>query len=417
MKFETKRLFVGGIYPFKLGVGFTAEGDNFFRSQAGEAKRQREYRRTFFGPELQLQLIIDVLSFQIIAEELQLSNHRKLHNLALTGAIFVYESGFCSMIIWLDCGSSLIFSAGEVVELTALVRGTSEERIVKSQNPSLVIRNGDVLHSFSNLLEVFRYSKSLFLASSSTLWEERQDLEFCFPLVSLGDLQSCQTMSEARSSYANEIAGILNLWIDNYDLMKEKEVARAWDTDFHPFEYGITLVSSNCALEAHPSMHDEIARRRTLDRRKQHHRERAFFAQICEFAVLELYIIRTFDVDFTELQKLFGKLQINARRLVNIFGLLRDAIALSSKQNRLLSDVAFFRIPYFARKSYILRGVGILRSQFGTDLLYSSLDSKLNALKGTTETIYSMLTTVFVLILTMLGTLFTFLSVYYSGID
>jgi hypothetical protein len=309
------------------------------------------------------------------------------------------------MVFWLDMHADE-FELPEVAEFAALIRGT-EERITSARIPSICIsgEKGDV--EVRSIYRVCELVEEKLRRLSSRPWTERGiSVQFVYPMIYVCRVAGCRTAEDILLDHNRTIAGLLNIWLDNTDSLKAREANVVRGLDWHPFDYGVTCLTSVLALELHPSNLEDIAKRRGIGLDGQHRRERTFLSFLCEVPVAQRFIMMCFDEDLSAMQQEsspeFALPTLNPIRLMKMT--LR-VLRVSQVHADISRTMRQFRTVLLTRKTYMTESVDALRRSLGTERIEAGVDRVLRDIQRDTEVAYSMLTTMFVIILTIAGTL------------
>lgn len=346
-----------------------------FRCAFTEKDRFLEFRRRTFGPERSWRDAAHVSFTEICFPCFRLSSGRDLSPAHLRVYISVYPVGISTMVFWLSLGEQE-FHEQELIELTALARGT-DERIDPSTPASLVVDWPLGRKLFSSLFEVSEYIREEFCANYS-LDENRKRsaFQFVYPLLYVGEVLGCESAEEICKLHGKSVAGLLDLWIHDSQWLKDEEITRALQTDLHPFTYGATFVSSSSTIELHPSNIRIIAELEGQSLKDHHFQEMAYLAVLCEMPVAQMFALRIYE---KELLKIVEELPLSGTAMWSplfIPRLLYHAILLSSIRRHVTRSVNQFRDVRIMRKSYAKRVLELYQEAFSISQLMESIDNK-----------------------------------------
>jgi hypothetical protein len=254
------------------------------------------------------------------------------------------------------------------------------------------------------LFDLFDRIHEHLVSSKSTTRSHTEGVKFAYPILYVGDAIGCETADDLLSKHPKAIAGLVNLWINDSQNLKEADVMAALKTDFHPFDYGVSCISGSCTIELHPANTRDIAKAEGISLEEHHFRERMFLAYLCEPAVAQFYALRIYDDDASEL---LARLQFKNHVVFNpilVVQLLFHAIKLTRFKRTLTQAVQQFRDSRARRKPYMNRAIQSYADAFGVQKVTESLNQKLQAIDGLIGTTFSMLTAVFTLFLTIAAT-------------
>lgn len=412
--FTAQGIHIGGIYPFTIGQTISplviqerVKQSPFFCVDFPDRETFIEYRRVMYDPEHEQRWRdpAQILFFETLLHTVTLSTGRKLEAVPFRAYLTIYPSGFVTIIFWIRM-SEYVFQSDEIIELTAIARGTIE-RIDPSQKASINVQWGHQSIIVSNIVEICgmleKEFSSTFLKKSG---DKESPIQFLYPIVYVQEVSGCKTARDIIERYPRTITGLSNLWTRIASFLKQEEVRRTIEGDTHPFEIGAKFVSNCCTIELHPEIDEAFLKQERLTAEENHYLERTFLAFNCEIPVIQFFILRTYDA---ELSKMHGYLSPSRRLLLNPlypFTLVYNAIQLTKLQQQLTLAINQFRGIYLTRKSYLQRSFNAHRAAFGTSNVEESIDKKLLALQNHLSTTYSMLTTIFILILSILAVIF-----------
>lgn len=409
--FVANGVHIGGIYPFLLAE--TPSLSELEKLPAFDVSfRDRSHleylRRTTFDPERQYIDSAAIGQIVITLTKIELSNERLLSNIGFNAYVSFYEHGFGTVAFWADF-SRLEFSASEVVELAALARGTSErvnsytERHGSGRKSvSFAWNDAQVavhdLAAICNLIvnELPR-AKSEHLSASG--------VEFCYPIIYVHEARGCENSNDITSKYPHIIAGLAELWRGyEMDWLKKDEVSRIIETDFHPFQYGITCVSTGAAVEIHSSALQVASEFYGLTVPYHHYEERLNLTIQCEFPVVQLFLMKTFNKRLDDIVQDFDhNNRVSLRNPFFVFIVLFRTISIARVHSAMASAVSAVYGHNYARKSYIPKAIRILRETFGTADIEIIVNHKLADLNKRLQSSFSMLTAFFAFIIALLA--------------
>jgi hypothetical protein len=410
--FTAQGLYIGGVYPFTIGQTISPsliqeriKKSSFFCLDFPDREKFVEYRTEMHDPEHSWHDSAQVLFFETLLHMVTLSTGRKLEAVPFCAYLSVYPSGFATIIFWIRM-SKYDFQGDEIIELTALARGTTE-RIKPLQKSSIDVQWGNELIIVNNIVKICEMIEeefsSKFLQKSG---DKKPSIQLSYPIVYVQEVCNCKTASDIIERYPQTITGLSNLWLGISSYLNQEEVRRTIEGNTNPFEVGASFVSTCCTIELHPEIDKAFLKLTGLDSEQNHFLERTHLAFNCEFPVIQFFILRTYDA---KLSKMHERLSPTRRLLFNpfyAFRLMFSAIQLTKLQQQLTLDINQFRGIYLLRKSYLQQSFNAHRAAFGTSNVEESIDKKLLALQNHLSTIYSMLTTIFILMLSVLAVIF-----------
>ena len=310
-----------------------------------------------------------------------------------------YPLGFADIIFWLDL-SHYQLCLEEMIELVAISRGTSE-KIDPTRDHVIEhawLHNQGELSSLNDVCQVLqkKFQQGFLHPTHLTI----PFVGFVHPIIYIKEVTGCKTAQEILERYSREISGLSNLWIYDTYWQKERHVKETVKNDVHPFEYGVTCISTACTAELHPSMTVSIAEKERQPLDAHHIQELCFLFFLCEVPLSQFFILRAFD---TSISRLLGP-GVNILSMWNPLGvvsLVRRASQLTEFQRRLTYFLSQFKYTQTARKSYLQQAVDLFRAAFSVPQLEEAIDNKIMLINAHIGTLYSMLTTIFVLILSI----------------
>ena len=355
-------------------------------------------------PEHSWQDPTQVLFFETILHIVTLSTGRKLETVPFYAYLSVYPSGFATIIFWIRM-SEYAFQSDEIIELAAITRGTSE-RIKPLQKISIDLNWGHQIINVNNVVEICEMLEKEFSFKILQKPGSKPSVQFLHPIVCVEEVSGCKTAGDIIEKYSRTIAGISNLWLGISAYLNEEEVRRTIEGNTNPFEVSASFISTCCTLALHPEIDEAFLKETGLTSEQDHYLERTHLALNCEFPVIQFFILRIYDA---KLSKMHGLIIPSRRLLINPlypFKLVLSAIQLTKLQQQLTIDINEFRGIHLLRKSYLQRSFAAHRAAFGTSNVEENIDKKLLALQNQLNTTYSMLTTIFILILSILAVIF-----------
>jgi hypothetical protein len=362
-----------------------------------------EKRRMLFGPEQNSMPYPELVCVESTIPSLQLAGGRAFEDITLEVYISVYQHGVATVILWLDL-TAYSLSYSEIVELASLMICNSEIMTSVTAKPFGMEWNQTFRGGASSFVDICVWiEKALQTAVRQHASIFNSAIRFSFPLIYAAEIPGCKTVPDLESSYAREIAGLANLWLDNADLLKDSEIADVLDTDLHPFQYGATYLAHCCAVEMHPESLTTIAERRGKGLLAQHSREKAFLALECELPLTQFFVVRAFTERVIELRKSLAPTSV--WRLLNpvvSIGLVMRALALSRVRRSVGLAMLQFRNIYLRRKPYVRRGFELIANRLGTREAEQVLERLLDELGTDITMTYSMVSTLFLALLAIL---------------
>lgn len=399
-----REIHVGGIYPFQVTSDISQHlysDRGMFAATSARDPSILRFRRLTFDPEKSWTDNAAVFVSNIQVQSLALSNGRTLQPHSLTSYLSVYPSaGIGTIIFWLKLGSDVL-EEKELIELIALSRGTVE-RIDANRASYIGVEWLGQHVAMNSLLQVCEAVEKEFRQLYRAEKHDVYSVQFAYPLLYVGEVVGCTTADDIVSRYKRNIAGILNLWIRNTHMLKDKEIANATQLDIHPFEYGVTYMSTSCTIEMHPYNVRDIADIENQELAEHHIREMSYLAILAELPVAKLYVLRLYDV---LLSKGLKDIRVSKHpfNLVSPVILFIRAVRSSILRRTLTLAVNEFRNIHLTRKSYGMVVMDAYELQFSIPQLAESVDKKLSAIDTIVQSTFSMYIAIFTLVLTILG--------------
>lgn len=404
MEFQGKDVYIGGVHPSYIPNQSLAQLNKIsgpFSYNFPNKEQIESYRRQTFDPEKNFVNLPELLFCEVEISSLNLSSGRKIDSVILSSYISVYPSGAITNIFWLGLNGN-VFVERELIELIALSRGTIE-RMDPSNKTSITYNWLGENRECSNVLDIINgieiEFRRMYSANNS---QELPEIRFTYPILYVGEVLGCDSAQEIIVNHQRPIAGLLNLWMNNTQFLKDKEISSSTAFDYHPFSYGSLYISTSCVVELHPKNVQRISdfEKQTTD--EHHLRERTFLGILCELPVAQFYVLRVFD---ELLSSDIRRLQISKRAFyypIWIIWFIR-VIRLFTLKLRLHSGINEFRNIQLTRKSYSRLMMESLQSQFRTSALAESVDKKLAALDTIVNSTFNMYTAIFALVLSLLA--------------
>lgn len=405
--FLANGVWVGGVFPARIATTTPTGVDWAERLPLSVADCSvfAEKRRVLFGPEQPWSDLPELVCVETEVSHIQLSGGRVFDDIALEVYISFYDYGIVTMVFWLDF-SAYALNYSEVVELASLVVDSNEQP-GDPLPPGIGVRWGDGIRSdASSFQDICRWmEEELREAVPVKLRTADPEIRFSYPLVYIAEVPSCETAEELARYHPFEIAGLANLWLDNADLLKVDELGDVLRNDLHPFRYGATYIAHCCAVELHPKNLTVIADRRKKGLAAQHYRERAFLALECETPITQYFVVRAFTTRAADMRRSLAPRGI--WRLLNpvVSGrLVVRALQLSRLRRDLGLAMLQFRNIYLRRKPYVRKGFELVAEYLGTHRAEAILERTLEELGSDIQMTYSMVSTLFLVLLTIVGT-------------
>ncbi|MGH2413227.1 MAG: hypothetical protein ACRDEA_05965 [Microcystaceae cyanobacterium] len=224
-------------------------------------------------------------------------------------------------------------------------------------------------------------------------------IKFLYPILFVGEMPDCSSKEEIIKKYSKEITALSEVWIENFKKLSNGEIERVIKTDFHPYNFGVSLMTSGCTAEFHP---EKGINEDDDDLRK----ERLVLSTLCEIPVSKYYLLRLYDNQFANDDiAIFPKILPENIPLYLIFPLylIIRAFQLTLFRSEQLREVNRFQNVYTTRKSYIRFLFDRYDSIFKLSLIEESLERKIQSLNDSIRTVYLMLTALFTLSISIIS--------------
>jgi hypothetical protein len=410
LSFISKGAYIGAIYPLKLPKGFSSQNtliNTLFNDNFDERDEVLLLKKNIFEPDSD-KVSSKVFKTNFIIKYLRLKSGKEIRDTKMDTYFFVYDDNFGSFVYWLDF-KHYELEYEEIVELGALAKGT----FVRFEKLSFTITldgktfEASSFHDICHLLE-----KKIFQIFQKDNHSKRIP-SFSYPAIYLIELPDCNTSDDIIRKYPKEIKGITNLWLSfEMDMLKEKDVFKTLHTDYHPFNYGVSVASKVCSLEVHGNSINEATANYKMDFFQMHFEERFDWIFQCELPIMHYYILRRFDSLLSNTPNNLPSIYSIIKKPFLIFQLFGQLIFLSNIYRKVIHSLNEFRQIYLTRREYSNEALNIYFDIFHIDLLNHELDKKLVNLQNEINLSYSMLTTLFFFFLTILGTIFAFFEAY-----
>jgi hypothetical protein len=405
--FEARGIHIGGIYPFRVcpeTLKRIGESEIFAHDSA-EIDKFMRHRRIMYGPEQRWSDPLKVIYCETTLQKCNLSNGREFKEVPYRSYMSIYPLGFVTMVFWVDLDKHT-FKADELIELATLARGTGE-RIKYPKKASLYVKWKHRVEPKENFVEICELVEAELreVVPESIPHSDQSKktvVQFAYPIVYIREVPDCESAQDIISKYARVVAGISNLWHYNMQWLKDEEINRMIETDHHPFEYGLNCQSSVCTVELHPTNLQQVVAKRGVTADEHHYRERNLLTFVCEPPVGQVFIMRTFDEELMKIRSEFpspGRLSF--LNIIYLLRLLMRAVRMTKFQDQLIHSMDQFRNIYLVRRSYMPTAIDLLRKAFGTEKVEESVDRRLADLQKSIQMTYSMLTTSFIIILSI----------------
>lgn len=372
--FHAESIHVVCITPFSYG------------SFAGEAAAIREPRGIFLAPSTASKNLI-AFRRQTFSAELDWSEKAEFFSIDLPiisiggGQRFytciysnylltVYPNLICTLQMHVELREP-VSGVESVVEMVRFLRDaspSSNEGInwIRCQYNSGVVE----FSTFHSLVEFIRGKLETEYYLSSRL---PVSASFVFPIFYCGLVKGCKDADELIARYRADIAGMLNLWSNNYDLQSKSEIEARTRRNFHPLVYGASYVSSAGFFEFHPENVTEIAKRDGTSVREHHFREIYYAATICEIAAAKYFALRICDAI---LDSRFSSTKISPMYIFNPFLSLYRALDVLKFERSITVILGSIRSLGLTRKPYTREILEVLDEQFDTTALQDRVAQK-----------------------------------------
>lgn len=404
--FIANGLSIGGVYPFK-----TKQRNN--KENTTVEKNSIPFQFVKYGVESDIYDIIgnkklvfgenQTLCKPIEAYRLntlinvKLNNGIVYENLKFTCIISKYKEGFSSLLFWIDLSTNKI-PYSTIIELISIVRQTSGNE----DSASIIIINSQKISSeFKDINKLIKEIQRGFLSMFEECWEELDSNNYIYPITYIYEVEDCKNSKQIINKYGKEIAGICDTWKHYYNYFKESEVQRIVDSDLHPFDYGVSVYTSSGMVELHSENFNELKKITKYTSSEQHIYEQIFLYIICEVSILNLYVLKWYDEQLTKIGLKSFKLRWN---IIGFFIQLKN---ITNLHNSTIDTLSIFNETPNLSKSYIPLTIDKLNTIFGIDKYTTSIRDKLNDIKQQLTIAYTMTTTVSIIILTIVGIVFT----------
>lgn len=402
-EFIADGVILGGIYAFKLGncESYCLKNKKVSnRFEFSEYDNQEdEYRiienkNAVFGknqkwslPELKLKIASTI--------DITLSDNKIFNNVKLHGYISIYYQGFSTILFWMDIENEEL-NYLQILELISLIKdqqfnNQSAENIVFKQYEPFIKYN-----SFLNLFQGIQKELELQLELPCSF---DYNNSLIYPITYIKEVKNCSTSSDLIKYYSKEIVGICDTWKHFYTHFKESEIKRVLDTDIHPFDYGLTVYTSAGMVEIHSSNFGELIGSSNITHPQRHFYEQIFLYILTEVSILNLFVLKWYDTQLTSV----GLKAFKAHLKLMLY--IKHLNKITRLHNSTIESISLFKDVHFASKSYIPQATNEINNILGISKFSESVKDKLNDIKQQLTITYSMITTVFVIILTVIGLL------------
>ncbi len=394
--FPGKNIYLGGIYPFKPdGLVISPESNNL-PTNTPSLTNLKNYRSRIYFSEQGLSFPLKSYELSISRLSLTLTTGKTLANLELKAYISIYEETFATIVFWVSL-EGYNFQLNELVEIIALTRNTNER--VKVNQSCLITIQEDNYQFYNNFLEICQLVLKPKIVARHGTEKPDSKIELLYPMLFVGEMP-CDSKEEILQKYSQEITALAEVWISNTVDIHESEIERVKKTEFHPFNFGLSVITAGCTVELHPRINQEDFSASLAELLAT---ERLVLSTICELPIAKYYLLRLYD----------RRLSTEDLNIIPSNGLLYwvfpiylivRALQLTIIRSSLLRGLyLFFQSVYITRKSYTKVAFERYSSIFNLSLLEESIDKKIQSLNDSIRTIYSMLLSLFGLILSLLG--------------
>lgn len=357
-----------------------------YDSFAGEATAIREPRGIFVAPTTASENLI-AFRRQTFSAELDWSEKAEFFSIDLpvisiggtqkcykciysNYLLTVYPNLICTLQMHVELREP-ISGVESVVEMVSFLREASPSRNeginwIRCQYNSGVLE----FSSFHSLAEFIRdkLEAEYYLPSRLPV-----SASFVFPIFYCGLVKGCKDADELLARYRADIAGMLNLWSNNYDLQSKSEIETRISRNFHPLVYGASYVSSAGFFEFHPENVVEIAKRDGTSVREHHFREIYYATTICEIAAAKYFALRICDAI---LDSRFSSTRISFMYIFIPFLILYRALDVLKFERSITLILGSIRSLGLTRKPYTREILEVLSEQFDTMALQDRVAQK-----------------------------------------
>jgi hypothetical protein len=396
---------IGGVYAFKA----QSQKDYSFNFSDNRLRFEYEYyssksdvydvignKKLVFGEKRGLNIPEQSLRLKG-SVGIALSDGTYLNGLALNCHISIYLQGFSSVLFWIDISENDL-NYNQIVEIVGKARRASGNAVT---NKLITISQGIKLYKYSDFHQMLGViEKDICIGVGAREADQNQET-YIYPITYIHEVKGCKNSKQIVENYSKQIVGLCDTWKYYNKFFKQTEIARILATDLHPFEYGVSVYTSSGMVELHSENFKELKKHTGYTTTQQHIYEQVFLYIICEVAILHLYVLKWYDDQLT----MIGMKSFRLRW--NFIGFIKHLNRITNLHNVTIRTLSLFKNTYFVSKSYIPYTIDKINEVFRIDKFSESVKDKLNDIKQQLTIAYSMTTTVFVIILTVIGLIFT----------
>lgn len=413
--FSAENIHVVCISPFSYGsfagrAGLIDGPRGIFTPPTPHSLNIISYRRQTFSPELEWRDSVRFFSIDlpVIAICCRGLAYKCVNcDLLLT----VYPDLVCTLQVHIEFEGS-IAGVRNIVEIIKYLREASSPCPSDSDWIRCQFNSGIV--DFPNFHSLAKFIREKFKTAYYLSSNLPAAVSFVFPIFYCGLVHGCKTADELIARHRTDIAGILNLWPNNYDLQSQAEVESSTRVNFHPMVYGASYISSAGFFEFHPENVTEIVKRDGTSLSEHHFREIYYAAAICEIAVAKYFALRVCD---DILDKKFSSTRISFVYVLNPFLSLFRALDVLQFERHITMLLSHIRSLGLTRKPYTREILTSLDEQFDTVTLQDRVTQKVVGINRIlTSTFQSVIATT-TLIVAMVAIFLTVLQIVGFGGD
>lgn len=399
---------IGGIYPvsiFDLRSGWVNPRPCPFLNTAPDVIHYaKELRKLKYEPELTWREPTSICHYEC-SLHIKIDESLELRDVSLTAFVFLHPAGIATLIFWINLEKYRLTCK----DLCRIAKFVSTP--VDGISATLAWHEGDI-----QLLSMADFGSLIRRQFSSQKLDNLDKVEFVHPIVYIGDVPDCSNAEEIKENYRAYITVIANLWVEDFEFVKEIEIEKVLQTDFHPYTYGISCATSNCTIELHPRQQTEQrALIGKMDIHRHNFREQMLLAYIVELVVIQYFWLRTQNCELKEAYEKTGEmaqesLLFKLEMMWMLPAQLAKLAAIHNKATKIFND---FGGIYLKRQSTVGSAIDTYRREFGMENLERNIERQLASLSNYISTAHRMLLStagVFISIIAIVFTVFRIIS-------
>lgn len=406
MTFISQGIYAGAIYPLKFTPNLdvnTSEFRSLFTDEFEEKETILNLRKFVYEPDLQ-KVSSMVYKHQLSIKYCRFETDLVLKDINFSVYLLLYKEGYASFIYWVDLAKNEL-NYQEIVELGAMTKGTK----ARFHRLGITLEWNGTIKEVNGFYDICKLLEDRISSNSNQHILNTGGVNFAYPMLYLLRVPDCSDSVEIVTKYSRELKGITNLWVDfEKQMLKDKDIDNTILTDYHPFNYGVSLASSVCSIEVHATNIDEAMHHYDMDESQMHFEERFDWIFQGEVPIMHYFILRHFDSRLSKVPNKFPSLISILKKPLLVFSLINQLIVISNLYREITNSISEFRGIYLTKREYSTVASKLYFNIFNIEYINNEIDKKLVVLQNEINISYSILTTLFLFALTIIGTLFAF---------